>query len=65
MFTQLQTMAEEGAQDEPHPAEAVGFPFELLPLELQAHVLGFVPPLDLLLHAALVCRWVHLPLLFT
>ncbi len=48
-------MAEEVGQDDPRPAEAVGFPFGLLPLELQAHVLGFVPPLDLL-HAALVCR---------
>lgn len=62
IFTSLhnEAMAEE-VPDDPHQAEVVGFPFELLPLELQAHVLGFVPPLDLLLHVALVCRWDHPP----
>jgi hypothetical protein len=32
--------------------------FGLLPVELQVHVLGFVPPLDVLLNASLVCRCV-------
>jgi hypothetical protein len=34
-----------------------GMPILALPLELQVHVLGFVPPRAVLLAVALVCRY--------